>query len=76
MNLAGARTVAFDARTELKSFDAQRRASDQLIAVARRGHLPDMIFDASLWPAPCERSNRRRTNLNTFPVATDLVGRN
>src|SRR6266550_2225852 len=47
MNLAGARDVAFDARSELKSFDAQRRASDQLIATARRGHLPDIIFDAS-----------------------------
>ncbi|HYT57533.1 MAG TPA: TolC family protein [Verrucomicrobiae bacterium] len=46
MNLAGARNVAFDARTELKSFEAQRKASDQLIAAARRGHLPDLIFDA------------------------------
>jgi outer membrane protein TolC len=46
MNLAGARNVAFDARTELKSFEAQRRASDQLIAAARRGHFPDFIFDA------------------------------
>jgi outer membrane protein TolC len=46
MNLAGARNVAFDARTELKSFEAQRKASDQLIAAARRGHLPDILFDA------------------------------
>jgi outer membrane protein len=46
MNLAGARNVAFDARTELKSFEAQRRASDQLIATARRGHLPDFLFDS------------------------------
>ena len=47
MNLAGARNVAFETRTELKSFEAQRRASDQLIATARRGHLPDVLFDAS-----------------------------
>jgi outer membrane protein TolC len=47
MNLAAARNIAFDARTELKSFEAQRKASDQLIATARRGHLPDLIFDAS-----------------------------
>ncbi|HEX2929829.1 MAG TPA: TolC family protein [Candidatus Binatia bacterium] len=47
MNLAGARNVAFDSRTELKSFDALRKASDQLIAVARRSHLPDFLFDAS-----------------------------
>ena len=47
INLAGARNVAFDTRTELKSFEAQRKASDQLIAAARRGHLPDLIFDSS-----------------------------
>src|SRR5687767_14118392 len=47
MNLAGARNVAFDARSELKSFEAQRKASDQLIAAARRGHLPDILFTAS-----------------------------
>ncbi|HEX9453634.1 MAG TPA: TolC family protein [Candidatus Binatia bacterium] len=46
MNLSGARNVAFDARTELKSFEAQKRAADQLIATARRGHLPDIIFDS------------------------------
>jgi outer membrane protein len=46
MNLADARDAAFRVRTELKSFEAQRRASDQLIATARRGHLPDLLFDA------------------------------
>jgi outer membrane protein len=64
MNLAGARDVAFDARTELKSFDAQRRASDQLIATARRGHLPDIIFDASYG----RRHVSDQTPLNTFPL--------
>jgi len=64
MNLAGARNVAFDSRTELKSFDAQRRASDQLIAVARRGHLPDLIFDASYG----RRHVSDQKGLNTFPL--------
>jgi len=64
MNLAGARDVAFEARTELKSFDAQRRASDQLIAVARRGHLPDLIFDSSYG----RRHVSDQTGLNTFPL--------
>jgi outer membrane protein TolC len=64
MNLAGARNVAFDSRTELKSFDAQRRASDQLIAVARRGHLPDLIFDASYG----RRHVSDQNGLNTFPL--------
>jgi outer membrane protein len=64
MNLAGARNAAFEARTELKSFDAQRRASDQLIAVARRGHLPDIIFDSSYG----RRHVSDQTGLNTFPL--------
>src|SRR5215475_9073052 len=61
-SLDQARELAFASRPELKSFDAQRRAQDQLIAVARRGHLPDFIFDA----------NYRRSNTsvveNTFPL--------
>jgi outer membrane protein TolC len=42
-----ARDIAYSSRPELKSFEAQRRAQDQSIAAARRGHLPDLIFDAS-----------------------------
>ncbi|HJS08153.1 MAG TPA: TolC family protein, partial [Pirellulales bacterium] len=70
MNLAGARNVAFDARSELKSFDAQRKASDQLIAAARRGHLPDLIFDASYGRRHVsnETVGDRDRTLNTFPL--------
>ena len=61
-SLDQAKELAFASRPELKSFDAQRRAQDQLIAVARRGHLPDLLFDA----------NYRRSNSsvveNTFPL--------
>src|SRR5215510_11915199 len=61
-SLDQARELAFASRPELKSFDAQRRAQDQLIAVARRQHLPDIIFDG----------NYRRSNTsvleNTFPL--------
>lgn len=64
MNLAEARNIAFDSRTELKSFDAQRRASDQLIAVARRSHLPDVIFDASYGRRHVSNDN----GLDTFPL--------
>src|SRR4030095_11214750 len=56
-----AKEIAFAFRPELKNFNAQRKAQDQLIAVARRGHLPDLIFDA----------NYRRSNTsveNTFPL--------
>jgi outer membrane protein len=42
-----ARELAFESRPELKSFEAQRRAQDQTIAAARRGHLPDLLFDAN-----------------------------
>ena len=64
MNLAGARDIAFDSRSELKSFDAQRRSADQLIAVARRGHLPDLLFDASYG----RRHVSNEPGLNTFPL--------
>ncbi len=45
--LEEAREIAYATRPELKSFEAQRRAQDQNIATARRGHLPDLIFDAN-----------------------------
>jgi TolC family type I secretion outer membrane protein len=68
MNLAEARNVAFDARTELKSFQAQRRASDQLIATARRGHLPDLNFDASYGRRHVSNETANGRTLNTFPL--------
>ena len=63
MNLAAARAIAFDNRTELRSFEAQRRASDQLIATARRGHLPDIVFDAFYG-----RRNSSGGGESTFPL--------
>jgi outer membrane protein len=63
MNLAAARSAAFDSRTELRSFEAQRRASDQLIAAARRGHLPDILVDAFYG-----RRNSSGGGENTFPL--------
>lgn len=74
MNLAGARNVAFDERPELKSFAAQRKASDQLIATARRGHLPDLNFDASYGRRHVSNETVRTgtppvaRTLNTFPL--------
>ena len=63
MNLAAARSTAFERRTELQSFEAQRRASDQLIATARRGHLPDIVFDAFYG-----RRNSSGGGESTFPL--------
>jgi outer membrane protein TolC len=68
MNLAGARNIAFDARTELKSFEALRKASDQLIATARRGHLPDLLFDASYGRRHVSDQQVNGRTLNTFPL--------
>lgn len=65
MNLAGARNIAYDTRSELKSFEALRRATDQLIATARRGHLPDVIFEAS-WGRG--HSSGDLDQRNTFPL--------
>ena len=76
MNLAEARNIAYETRTELKSFEAQRRASDQLIATARRGHLPDLNFDASYGRRHSSNEIQRfgsgdsttNRHLNTFPL--------
>ena len=63
-SLDQAKELAFASRPELKSFDARRKAQDQLIAVARRGHLPDLLFDANY-----RRSNSSVVeNTNTFPL--------
>ena len=68
-NLDQAREIAYSNRPELKSFDAQLRAQDQTIATARRGHLPDVIFDGNY--ARRHVSNEPTTGgrfLNTFPL--------
>ena len=59
-----AKEIAFASRPELKSFDAQRKAQDQLIAVARRQHLPDLIFDG----------NYRRSNSSVAESTFPLLG--
>jgi outer membrane protein len=61
--LEQARETAYAHRPELKSFEAQRRAQDQNIAVARRGHLPDIIFDAAYG-----RRHDSDLGVNTFPL--------
>ena len=47
MSLDEAKKTAFASRPELLQFDAQLKAQDQLIAVARRNHLPDFFFNSS-----------------------------
>jgi outer membrane protein TolC len=47
MSLDEAKKIAFVSRPELLQFDAQLKAQDQLIAVARRGHFPDFLFSSS-----------------------------
>jgi outer membrane protein TolC len=48
LTLDEARRVGYLTRPELKSFDSQRKAQDQRIATARRGHLPDLVFGADV----------------------------
>ncbi|MGH7926690.1 MAG: TolC family protein, partial [Candidatus Binatia bacterium] len=62
-SLEEAREFAYAHRPELKSFEAQRRAQDQNIAAARRGHLPDVIFDAAYG-----RRHDSDNGINTFPL--------
>lgn len=61
-SLEKAQKVAVASRAELKDLDAQRKSQDQKIAAARRGHLPDIIFNGSY--------GRRNTSRggNTFPL--------
>lgn len=62
ITLKQAKEMAYASRPELKGFEAQRRAQDQQIATARRGHLPDIIFHADYG-----RQNTSRSG-NTFPL--------
>jgi outer membrane protein TolC len=62
-SLDEARERAYVNRPELKSFEAQRRAQDQNIAVARRGHLPDITLDAAYG-----RRHDSDTGINSFPL--------
>jgi outer membrane protein len=68
--LEQARESAYANRPELKSFQSQRRAQDQVIATARRGHLPDIIFDASYGRRhdSDERDNSSNRRFDTFPL--------
>lgn len=67
MSLAEAKEQAFSLRPELKDLEAQRKAQDQNIANARRGHLPDIVFNADY--------GRRNTSRggNTFPLQVNWV---
>ena len=47
MSLDEAKKTAFASRPELLQFDAQLKAQDQLIAVARRNYLPDFLFNSN-----------------------------
>lgn len=62
-SLEQARELAYANRPELKSLQAQLKAQDQIIAVARRGHLPDITFDAAYG-----RRHDSDNGFNTFPL--------
>jgi outer membrane protein TolC len=72
ISLERAKQAAFAARPELRSFEAQRKAQDQQIATARRGHLPDIIFDASYGRRHTSNEMVRlpsgTVRANTFPL--------
>jgi outer membrane protein len=62
VSLEDARKTAFISRPELLQFEAQRKAQDQQIATARRGHLPDFLVSANYG-----RRNTSREG-DTFPL--------
>jgi outer membrane protein len=67
-----AREIAYANRAELKSFAAQKRAQDQTIATARRGHLPDIILDSNYRNANVGNTTinlgGRSVKLDAFPL--------
>jgi len=72
LSLEQAKEAAFNVRPELKSFEAQRKAQDQQIATARRGHLPDIIFDASYGRRHVSNETQKidsiTRHIDTFPL--------
>jgi outer membrane protein TolC len=60
LSLERAKETAFAARPELLQFDAQLRALDQQIAVARRSHLPDLSFNSTY--------GRQNSHSEIFPL--------
>jgi outer membrane protein len=60
MSLDEAKQAAFAARPELLQFDALLKAQDQQIAVARRNHLPDLLFNSSY--------GRQNSHSEIFPL--------
>lgn len=75
LSLEQARGQAYTIRPELKSFDAQLRAQDQVIATNRRGHLPDILLDANeAWRHVSNETVKRNASgvgpeqLPTFPL--------
>jgi TolC family type I secretion outer membrane protein len=67
LSLGKARAQAFEIRPELLSFDSQLKAQDQTIATNRRGHLPDIVFDANY-------SRRGADSHNSLPASFPLQG--
>ena len=66
--LEQARELAYANRPELKSFEAQLKAQDQNIAVARRGHLPDLTIDTVYGRRHVSNERTNGRTLNTFPL--------
>jgi TolC family type I secretion outer membrane protein len=60
LSLDDAKQAAFAARPELRQFDALLKAQDQQIAVARRNHLPDLLFNSSY--------GRQNSHSEIFPL--------
>lgn len=66
--LNDARELAYKTRPELKSFEAQLKAQDQNVAVARRGHLPDFTFDGNYARRHVSNETANGRTINTFPL--------
>jgi TolC family type I secretion outer membrane protein len=62
-SLEEAKQIGFSTRPDLLQFEDQRKAQDQKLAGARRGHLPDILLAANYG-----RTGSSRTSSETFPL--------
>jgi outer membrane protein len=82
LDLEASRRQGLEIRPELKSFEAQLRAQDQVIATNRRGHLPDVLLDANeAWRHVSnevskvsieDHTKTKNDNLGVFPLKSSF----
>jgi outer membrane protein TolC len=75
MSLDEAKEAAFSTRPELRQFESLLKAQDQLIAVARRNHLPELVFNANWRHSNVSNGTTSDSSCAQTLFATDSQGK-